>query len=176
MSAAQTILCPSCGFKNVPPLANDRCVSCGWKVEDPASSLRYGELEQGGFSVIWFGVALLIMTVLTAAIVVGLPAVVPAFDFEGAAGMLVAIPVWFVGGMLVGLVSPDRTFIEPVAAAFLVALPTAFLLHEGQTVKTMPAFMYVLLAALGLLFALIGAYVGERIQIGQPAAPPSTAG
>jgi hypothetical protein len=109
--------------------------------------------------------------VLTAAVVAGLPAVVPAFDFEGAAGMMVAIPVWFVGGLLVGLISPGRTFIEPVVAVFLVALPTAFLLHEGQTVKTMPVFMYVLLSALGLLFALIGTYVGERIQVGPPPKP-----
>jgi hypothetical protein len=30
----------------------------------------------------------------------------------------------------------------------------------------MPAFMYALLSALGILFTLIGAYVGERIQMG----------
>jgi hypothetical protein len=35
-------------------------------------------------------------------------------------------------------------------------------------VKTMPAFMYVLLSVLGVLFTLIGAYIGERIQMGPP--------
>jgi hypothetical protein len=64
------------------------------------------------------------------------------------------------------LISPGRTFVEPVAGAFLVALPTAFLLFDDQTVKIMPAFMYVLFSALGLLFTLVGAYVGERIQMG----------
>lgn len=174
MSGARAILCPSCGFKNVPPLANDRCVSCGWKVEDPASRLATGEGLPRAFSVVWFAVSLLVMAVLTAAVVVGLPSVVPVFDFEGAAGMLVAIPVWFVGGMLVGLISPSGTFIEPVVATFLVASPTAFLLHAGQTVKTMPAFLYVLLAAVGLLFALIGAYAGERIQMKPPPARAPT--
>jgi hypothetical protein len=55
--------------------------------------------------------------------------------------MLVSIPVWFFGGMLIGLVSPGRTFVEPMIAVFLVAIPTALLLYSGQTVKTMPAFM-----------------------------------
>ena len=66
---------------------------------------------------------------LTAALVVGLPMVVPLFDFEGSAGMLVSIPVWFVGGMLVGLISPGKTFIEPVVASFLIAVPTAMFLY-----------------------------------------------
>jgi len=82
--------------------------------------------------------------------------------------MTVAIPVWFLGGMLIGLVSPGRTFIEPMVAVFLVALPTAFLLYGGQTVKTMPAFMYALMSFLGVVFTLIGSYIGERIQMGPP--------
>jgi hypothetical protein len=32
----------------------------------------------------------------------------------------------------------------------------------------MPAFMYVLMGALGVLFTLIGSYIGERIQMGPP--------
>jgi drug/metabolite transporter (DMT)-like permease len=86
-------------------------------------------------------------------------------------GMLVAIPVWFLGGLLIGLISPGRTFIEPVVAVFLVALPTAFLLFMGQTVKTMPAFMYALMSVLGVLFTLIGSYIGERIQLGPQPKP-----
>ena len=48
----------------------------------------------------------------------------------------------------------------------LVAIPTAFLLFRGQTVKTMPYWMYVLMSALGVFFTLIGSYVGERVQMG----------
>jgi RsiW-degrading membrane proteinase PrsW (M82 family) len=98
----------------------------------------------------------------------GLPMVVPALDFEGSAGMMISIPVWFVGGMLTGLISPGKTFVEPVVAVFLVAIPTAFLLFRSQTVKTMPWWMYALMSALGVLFTLIGAYLGERIQMGPP--------
>ncbi len=55
-----------------------------------------------------------------------------------------------------------------MVAVFLVALPTAFLLYGGQTVKTMPAFMYALMSFLGVVFTLIGSYIGERIQMGPP--------
>jgi predicted nucleic acid-binding Zn ribbon protein len=173
MAAPKKIICPSCGFKNSAPLPNNRCVSCGAKIEDLKRLLsRQEELErryqQEGFSLLWFVISIVIMLVLTAAIVMGLPMVVRAFDFEGSAGMIIAIPVWCVGGILVGLISPGKTFIEPVVASFLVAIPTAFLLFRSQTVKTMPAFMYVLLAALGVFFTLIGSYVGERIQMGPP--------
>ncbi len=162
---SKKIICPSCGFSNTPPLANNRCVSCGAKIEDLKRSLtRQEELErryqQEGFSLPWFGVSIGIITVMTAALVMGLPMVVPLFDFEGSAGMLIAIPVWFLGGMLI--------FIEPMVAVFLVAIPTAFLLHASQTVKTMPAFMYALMSLLGVVFTLIGSYIGERIQMGPP--------
>ncbi len=165
----QKIICPSCGFQNSAPLANGRCVSCGARVEDGAGGIALHEgsrYQQQTFNLAWFGIAIGVMVVLTGAIVIGLPAVITLFDFEGYAGMMMAIPVWALGGTLVGLISPGRTFMEPVAAAFLVALPTAFILFEGQTVKTMPAFMYVLFSALGLLFTLVGAYLGERIQMG----------
>ncbi|MCA9592486.1 MAG: zinc ribbon domain-containing protein [Myxococcales bacterium] len=173
MAQVKKIICPSCGFKNTAPLPNNRCVSCGAKIDDLKRVLsRQEELErryqQEGFSPLWFGVSLVVMGVLTAAIVMGLPMVVPALDFEGSAGMIMAIPVWFVAGLLVGLISPGKTFIEPVVASFLIAIPTAFLLFRSQTVKTMPAFMYILMGALGVLFTLIGAYIGERIQMGPP--------
>jgi hypothetical protein len=116
----------------------------------------------------WFGVSLLIVATLTAAIVMGMPMLVPLFDFEGYAGMLVSIPVWFVAGTLVGLVSPGRTYIEPSVATLLVAIPTAALLFQYQAVKAMPAFLYAMLSALGVVFALIGAHLGERIQLGPP--------
>ncbi|MBN2194264.1 MAG: hypothetical protein JW751_15715 [Polyangiaceae bacterium] len=173
MAKPKTALCPSCGFRNTLPMPNDRCVSCGAKVDELRRTLTHKEqieqrYQQEGFNFLWFAISLVVMAVLTAAIVMGLPMVVPLFDFEGSAGMTVAIPVWFVGGMLVGLISPGKTFIEPVVSAFLVALPTAFFLYQGQTVKMMPAFMYVLMSALGVLFTLIGSFVGERIQMGPP--------
>jgi hypothetical protein len=172
MAQAEKLICPSCGFANTPPLASNRCASCGAKVDDLRSKppAQREEIErrfrQEGFSLVWFGIAFAVMAVMTAALVMGLPIVIPLLDFEGSAGMLVSIPVWFMGGLLIGLISPGRTYIEPMVAVFLIAVPTAFILHLNQTVKTMPAFMYVLMSALGMLFTLIGSYLGERIQLG----------
>ncbi len=115
---------------------------------------------------VWMAIALAVQGVLTAALIFGLPMVVTALDFEGGNGMAVCIPVWGVGGMLVGMISPGRTFIEPVVASFLVAIPSTYLLVQSQTVRTMPTFLYMILAAIGVMFTLIGAYAGERIQLG----------
>ena len=70
------------------------------------------------------------------------------------------------------MISPGKTFIEPVVASFLVAIPATFYLKNTETVRTMPLFMYLLLATIGVLFSLIGTYLGERIQMGPP---PKTA-
>jgi DNA-directed RNA polymerase subunit RPC12/RpoP len=178
MAPAKTIVCPSCGFRNTPPPANHRCASCGAKMEafsargtrarDEEVDRRY---QQEGFNLTWMVISLVVQGVLTAALVIGLPMVVTLLDFEGGNGMLVTIPVWFLGGLLVGLISPGRTFIEPVVASFCAAIPTVFYLVRSQTVRTMPTFMYVIMATIGLLFTLIGSYIGERIQLGPPPKP-----
>lgn len=173
-ASVKPVTCSSCGFKN-PPSAGGRCNSCGAAFDRPSlaprSSGEIGRYQQVGFSVVWMFIALGIQAILTTAIVVGLPMVVPIFDFEGWHGMLVSIPVWFLGGLLTGLISPGKTFIEPFVATILVAVPSVFYLVDSQTVRTMPTFMYVIMAALGVLFGLIGAYTGERIQMGPPPKP-----
>ena len=73
MAAPKKIICPSCGFKNSAPLPNNRCVSCGAKIEDLKRAMsRQDELErryqQEGFSVGWFVISIVVMGVLTAAI------------------------------------------------------------------------------------------------------------
>lgn len=174
--AAKPVTCPSCGF-NKNPAGSNRCASCGVKIEEMGKTKRSREEElerryqQEGVSVQWMFIAFAVQGVLTAALVFGLPLVVTKIDFEGGNGMLVCIPVWFVGGLLVGMISPGRTFIEPMVASFLVAIPTTFLLIQSQTVRTLPTFLYVILAAIGVLFTLIGAYIGERIQLGPPPKP-----
>ncbi|MEO8877465.1 MAG: hypothetical protein ABI461_17855, partial [Polyangiaceae bacterium] len=78
--------------------------------------------QQEGISIQWMLIALVVQGVLTAALVFGLPMVITALDFEGGNGMIVCVPVWFLGGLLVGMISPGRTFIEPVVASFIVAI------------------------------------------------------
>jgi len=126
--------------------------------------------DRGGFSIQWFLISLGVMAALTGAVVFGLPMAIPSLlDFEGSAGMLIAIPIWFLGGVLIGMVSPDRTFTEPTVATVIVAIPTAFFLFSGQTVKTIPYWLYIALSVIGILFSLVGAYAGERFQLGHRA-------
>jgi hypothetical protein len=42
---------------------------------------------------------------------------------------------------------------------------------QSQTVRTMPTFLYVIMSGIGILFTLIGSYIGERIQLGPPPKP-----
>lgn len=178
---AKVVNCPSCGAKN--PQGARRCGSCGARFESltPPSTDHSRERErryqQEGFSVLWAAIALGVQAVLTAAIIIALPGAISLVDFEGYYGMSLAIPVWFVGGVLVGLISPGKTFVEPVVATLVVALPTVFFLFNGlfgmigygQTVRTMPLFMYLIMGLIGVMFSLVGSYVGERIQMGPPA-------
>jgi hypothetical protein len=177
MAAAKPVSCPSCGFAKNPP-GSARCVSCGARIDEAGRSKRGRDEElarryqQEGVSISWLLIAFLVQGVLTAALIFGLPMVLPILDFEGQNGMLMCIPVWFLGGLLVGMISPGRTFVEPAVASLLVAIPTTFLLIQSQTVRTMPLFLYLIFAAIGVLLTLIGAYIGERIQLGPP---PKTA-
>lgn len=177
MATGKLVSCPSCGFSKNPP-GSARCGSCGAKIEamTKVARTREEELErryqQEGVSLQWLFIAIAVQGVLTAALVFGLPRIVPLIDFEGGNGMIVCVPVWFLGGLLVGMISPGRTFIEPMVASFVVAIPTTFLLIQSQTVRTMPTFLYVVMSAIGVMFTLIGAYIGERIQLGPP---PKTA-
>jgi DNA-directed RNA polymerase subunit RPC12/RpoP len=165
------VVCPSCGFDKNPP-GSARCASCGSKIEALTKARRDDDpdrrYQQEGISIQWMAIALAVQGVLTAALVFMLPKLVTAIDLEGGNGMIMCVPVWFVGGILVGMISPGRTFIEPTIAAFLVALPTTFLLVQSQTVRTMPTFLYVIMSGIGILFTLIGSYIGERIQLGPP--------
>lgn len=176
MASKKLVACPSCGFaKN--PHGSARCGSCGAKLEALGGVGRSREEEldrryqQEGVSVSWLLIAVAVQGVLTAAFVFGLPRIVPLLDFEGGNGMLVCVPVWFVGGVLVGMISPGRTYVEPTLASVAIAIPTTFLLVQSQTVRTMPTFLYVIMSAIGIMFTLIGAYIGERIQLGPPPKP-----
>lgn len=167
---AKSVVCPACSYKNTQSAT--RCVSCGATMDlgpksksDPSKNRYSG---QSNFSVSWCVIAFIVLGVLTGALVIGLPMVVNQLDFEGSNGMLVSIPVWFVGGLLIGMISPGRTFIEPVVAALFVAIPTVIYLWAYQTVRVLPGFMYAIMAMIGVMFTLIGSYLGERIQMGPP--------
>lgn len=166
------ITCMSCGFTKNPPNAT-RCASCGAKLEDAASTKQKlsadsneRRYQQEGVNLKWAAIAVVVQGILTAAVIFGMPMLLSFVDFEGGNGMSVCIPLWFVGGLLVGLISPGKTFIEPMIGSFIVAIPTTYFLVQSQTVRTLPTFLYVVMAGIGVMFTLIGSYAGERIQLG----------
>ena len=53
-----------------------------------------------------------------------------------------------------------------IAETPIVAIPTVLFLYKTETVFTLPPILYVVLGAIGIMFALIGSYLGERIQLG----------
>jgi hypothetical protein len=168
MAQVRSFQCPSCGHSQKAEQAPKRCASCGAPVREMLLERALEERRQERFSPLWLLVSTGVTAVLTAAIIVGLPIVVKKLDFEGSAGMMMAIPVWFASGFLVGLISPGRTFAEPLCGTAVVAVPTVWFLIGTETVKTMPFFLYVLFAAAGVFFALLGSFAGERVQMGPP--------
>lgn len=139
------------------------------RIQKPGARPDAQSSRPAGFRFTWCLAAIGIQIMLTAAVLVGLPMVLPILDFEGSNGLMIAVLVWFSGGVLTGMIAPAKTYIEPAVATFLVQLPSVLLLWRGQTVRTMPLFMYILLGLVSVLFAMVGAYLGERIQLGPPA-------
>ncbi len=168
--AAQEITCPMCGFKN--PSDTERCRSCGAKLEALAVSYTAEEeaarrYQQETFEWRWAFTAFGVYMLLQAFILAVLPKVISSFDPQGMSGLLISVAVWFVGGIVVGVVSPRKSFVETAVGALLAALPTiAYLAYVTPTGFQPPMLAYIVLALLGVMISLLGAFVGERMQMG----------
>lgn len=170
MAAAQEITCPMCGFKN--PSDQERCVSCGAKVEalttsysgDDEYARRY---QQDDFEWKWALIAAALFSGLQALVLGLLPKLIPSFDPQGLSGLMLSVPVAFVGGIALGLFSPGKTFVEPVVGAMIAAIPTLSLVSlrtpSGAFEPTLLA--YIVCAVMGVMTALFGAFVGEKVQM-----------
>lgn len=168
--AATEITCPMCGFKNAADKV--RCQSCGAKLE--AVSVTYTAEEEAArryqqetFEWRWAFLAFGVYMALQGVILALLPRVISAFDPQGMSGLLISVVVWFFGGIVVGVISPGKTFVEPAVGALLAALPTiAFLALTTPKGFQPPMLAYIILAILGVMISLLGAFVGERVQMG----------
>src|SRR5688500_15143785 len=115
-SAKDEIVCHVCGFKNKPDAA--RCVSCGAKLEALSADYTAEEEaakanQQSGFSLVWVCAAFGIYLLLQGIFIVVVDVALPAYDPQGFWGLAISIPIFFVGGIIFGRISPGRTFIEP---------------------------------------------------------------
>ena len=167
--ADQDITCPVCGFNNPPSTA--RCRSCGAKVEALVANYTAEEEEarryqQDSFEWKWALMAAGVYLVLQAVILIAGPVAVSTFDPQGLPGLMISAVVWFFGGIAVGLISPGKTFVEPAAGAVLAVPPTIAYLALTTPDGFQPSMMaYIIFSLLGVMVALFGAFLGERIQM-----------
>ena len=173
------MICHVCGFKNGPDA--ERCVSCGAKLEELSGAYSAEEEarrrgQQEGFDIKWAALSFVVYVVLQAIFLVGLPAVIEPYDPQGFTALMISMAVWIAGGILIGFLSPGRTFIEPAAGALLAIVPTVWWIssftpdagahYSGPGAQgfglTMPA--YVIGGLLGAMVSLFGAFLGEKLQ------------
>lgn len=169
------VVCHVCGFKNAPTA--ERCVSCGAKIEELAGAYSDEEVakrrnQQEGFAIKWAAISFGVYLVLQTIALVALPFVIDSYDPQGFSALMVSVAMWFVGGSIVGFVSPGKTFLEPAVGALLAVVPTVMWLiyttpsapeHLGGGFQlTMPA--YVIGGLLGGMISLFGAFLGEKLQ------------
>jgi uncharacterized membrane protein YhdT len=170
MAAEAEVLCPMCGGTN-PPDAK-RCRSCGAKVEALTASYSSEEeqarrYQQEHFELRWALRATAVYLVLQTIILVILPFVIPTFDPQGLPGLLISVVVWFVGGVIVGFVSPGKTFVEPAIGALIAVIPTVTYIALTTPDGFQPTLLaYVVTAMLGVMISLFGAFLGEKFQMG----------
>lgn len=177
--AEQQITCPMCGFKNPENAA--RCQSCGAKVEVLTTSYTEEEAharrhQQESFELRWALLAAGVYLAAQVVILVGLPFIISAFDPQGLAGLLISCAVWFVGGIGVGVVSPGKTFVEPAVGALMAVVPTISYLAWVTPAGFQPTLLaYIVTGLLGVMLALFGAFLGEKVQMNQGRGPTKTA-
>lgn len=164
--AAQEIICGVCGTKNQ---GLGRCASCGAKLED-LTALTEAEREaraheQLTFRWSWVAISVALFGVLQGIAIGLLPMVIEAYEPQGLAGLAISGAIWFVGGIVVGFVSPGRTFLEPVVAAILVAIPTVLWIDHITFLYPLSALSQIVTPMLGVMVTILGAFIGERMQM-----------
>lgn len=161
-----------CGFKN--PADRERCQSCGAKVEALSSAYSAEELharryQQEDFEWKWALIATALFSVLQGITLGVLPLMIKAYDPQGLPGLMLSVPIAFIGGVVMGAISPGKTFVEPAVGALLACVPTIAIISAitpaGAFEPTILA--YIICAAMGIMMALFGAFLGERVQMGK---------
>lgn len=167
-SGKDEIVCHVCGAKNKADAV--RCLSCGAKLENVQADYTAEEEaarqnQQTGFSPLWIAASFGIYIVLQGIFLVGLDLALASYDPQGFWGLVISIPIWFVGGIIVGRLSPGRTFLEPAVGAILACIPTvAYILYITAEGFMPSALELIVLGAMGVMISLFGAFLGEKLQ------------
>jgi len=167
-SEPREITCPMCGFKN--PESAARCRSCGARVEpltggyatDEAYERRH---QQDHFEWRWAAIACGLYLVAQWIVLVPLQRVIPEFDPQGLPGLIISAGIWFLGSVVVGAISPGKTFLEPAVGAAIAVIPTIVYLEATTPAGFEPTTLaYTVTALFGVMLALFGAFLGEKLQ------------
>jgi hypothetical protein len=167
--AAKEITCPMCGFKN--PADAGRCRSCGAKVEEFSANYTAEEeqakrYQQESFEWKWAFMSCGVYLGIQAIVLGLMPRIISSFDPIGFAGLTISIFVWFVGGAIVGFISPGKTFVEPAAGAVMAAIPTvAFVAYITPSGFQPSLLSYIVGGVAGVMISLFGAFLGEKGQM-----------
>ena len=159
-----------CGHKNAATV--QRCVACGAKLE-ALGGVEYTEEEerqrkhqQEGFEWKWAILSVVVYLILQAGILGVLPIVLPFYDPQGLAGLMISVGVWFLGGIVVGALSPGKTFLEPAVGALIAVVPTIGFLMVITPEGFDPSLIaYIVGGLLGVMISLFGAFIGEKVQM-----------
>ena len=158
-----------CGFKN--PADQERCRSCGAKVEiltahytaEEEHARRY---QQEDFEWKWALMGAGIFTVLQGLVLGLLPKAISSYDPQGLSGLMLSVPIFFIGGIVMGVLSPGKTFVEPAVGAMIAAIPTMGVVSIRTPDGFEPTLLaYIVCAIMGVMTALFGAFVGEKYQM-----------
>ena len=125
--AAEEIECHVCGAGN--PRGTERCRSCGARLSELASELSEEELyarrhQPDGFELRWVFISFGLFLVAAALALALLPLVIPIYDPQGFAGIVITITLWFLGAAAINYISPGKNFLEPPVGGLLAAIPT----------------------------------------------------
>ncbi len=169
MASSDVISCTICGAKNETTVS--RCTACGAKL-DPLSTRELTAEEkhaqryqQNTFLWKWVAASFVVYLILQGIFLAGLPMVIDAYDPQGLAALMISAGCWFVGGIIVGWLSPGKTFFEPSVGALLAVVPTLMYIDMRSDVHTISLLGQVVGGMLGVMITLLGAFVGEKIQM-----------
>lgn len=165
--AAKEIECHVCGAGN--PSTSNRCRACGARLSEVATELSEEELyarrhQPDEFHLPWVFISFGLFLVLAALAVALLPLIIPTYDPQGFAGIMIIIALWFIGAAAINYLSPGKNFLEPPVGGFLAAIPAMVYLSSIADVYQLSTGAYVLGALMASMMALMGAFVGNLLR------------
>jgi hypothetical protein len=172
--AAEEIECHVCGAGNSKD--SERCHSCGARLSELASELTEEELyarrhQPDGFEIRWVFISFGLFLSMAALALALLPLLIPVYDPQGFAGIVITIILWFVGAGAINYASPGKNFLEPPVGGLLAAIPTMIFLWSIADVYQLSTGAYVLGILMATMMALMGAFVGNLLRADQPKLP-----